>query len=31
LTSNTDSSFFDTYVVIGYDVPVTIKELVVVC
>jgi len=27
----TDNSFFNTYVVIGHDIPVTIKELVVVC
>jgi len=31
LSTNTDNSFFNTYVVIGYDVPVTIKELVVMC
>ena len=31
LTTNTDNTFFNTYVVIGHDVPVTIKELVVMC
>jgi hypothetical protein len=31
LSTSTDNLFFNTYVVIGYDVPVTIKELVVVC
>jgi hypothetical protein len=29
--TTTDNSFFNTYVVIGYDVPITIKEMVVVC
>ena len=31
LTTNTDNTFFNTYVVIGHDIPVTIKELVVMC
>ena len=31
LGSCTNDSFFSTYVVIGYDLPITIRELEVVC
>jgi hypothetical protein len=31
LSTTTDNLFFNTYVVIGHDVPVTIKDLQVVC
>lgn len=31
LSTNIDSSFLETYVVIGHDIPIAIKELVVIC